>query len=451
MELSAAWVQSLAPDTFANAQKLAMSNAALSDLHIHQTILSGQCAGNGNKIYRLWVDFSNSAMPLSKCSCPSRKKPCKHALALLLAYIYTPHHFTTSATPPEYFTPRKPSKKTALRTDNNKKMVQQLDGITQALTLLEAMAKQGLASIDGKSLSHYTAQIRLLGDFYIPGIQQSLLTMLDNLLIIDTEIMHVTLHENVSRLHAALCRCQRYLQDRLQGKARDTASDIESFIGTAWQLSELKTFGLTMTDAKLIQLAFTVYDNEPLLRYEDIGLWLSLNDGIIYTTRHVRPYTAGTHLHAEDSIETILTIPTLYRYPSENLNPRIRWESAPHAQLPTTDVWSTIMSHAQSDWKSALHTARKQLINPLCHNACYILLTFDALGHVDGNLAIRQNESCITLHSPLYDGFPPTIPTLTALGSQPKSCMLVQITCRNHTLQIAPISLITRTGLIHLQ
>lgn len=41
----------------------------------------GLCKGSGSKPYRTVVDLSG---PAYKCSCPSRKFPCKHALGLLL-------------------------------------------------------------------------------------------------------------------------------------------------------------------------------------------------------------------------------------------------------------------------------------------------------------------------------------------------------------------------------
>ncbi|MFF7383436.1 SWIM zinc finger family protein [Streptomyces griseoluteus] len=46
----------------------------------------GLCKGSGSKPYRTVVDLSDPAGPAYKCSCPSRKFPCKHALGLLLLW-----------------------------------------------------------------------------------------------------------------------------------------------------------------------------------------------------------------------------------------------------------------------------------------------------------------------------------------------------------------------------
>ena len=46
----------------------------------------GQCKGSGSKPYRTVVDIADAAGPAYRCSCPSRKFPCKHALGLLLLW-----------------------------------------------------------------------------------------------------------------------------------------------------------------------------------------------------------------------------------------------------------------------------------------------------------------------------------------------------------------------------
>ncbi|RZM28645.1 MAG: SWIM zinc finger family protein, partial [Sphingomonas sp.] len=42
-------------------------------------LIWGECAGSGANPYRVMADLRDMG---SKCSCPSRKFPCKHALAL---------------------------------------------------------------------------------------------------------------------------------------------------------------------------------------------------------------------------------------------------------------------------------------------------------------------------------------------------------------------------------
>ncbi|MFJ9582878.1 SWIM zinc finger family protein [Streptomyces acidicola] len=46
----------------------------------------GLCKGSGSKPYQTVIDVADFSGPAYKCSCPSRKFPCKHALGLLLLW-----------------------------------------------------------------------------------------------------------------------------------------------------------------------------------------------------------------------------------------------------------------------------------------------------------------------------------------------------------------------------
>ena len=49
-----------------------------------ETLLWGRCQGSGREPYQVSVDLTG---PAYRCSCPSRKFPCKHAIALLLLWV----------------------------------------------------------------------------------------------------------------------------------------------------------------------------------------------------------------------------------------------------------------------------------------------------------------------------------------------------------------------------
>lgn len=55
----------------------------------------GECQGSGAKPYQTQVDLRGSA-PAFKCSCPSRKFPCKHGLALMLLKLQSPASFVAA-------------------------------------------------------------------------------------------------------------------------------------------------------------------------------------------------------------------------------------------------------------------------------------------------------------------------------------------------------------------
>ena len=62
------------------------------------TVLWGACQGSGKDPYLTRVDTSE---PAFKCSCPSRKFPCKHALGLFLLSVQSPGEFQAT-TPPDW-------------------------------------------------------------------------------------------------------------------------------------------------------------------------------------------------------------------------------------------------------------------------------------------------------------------------------------------------------------
>ncbi|WP_240780187.1 SWIM zinc finger family protein, partial [Nonomuraea zeae] len=77
-------VLALAPD--APSQKAAQGVAAPGKWSLRGTtgtVLYGECKGSGAKPYLACVDLTE---PAYRCSCPSRKFPCKHALGLLLMW-----------------------------------------------------------------------------------------------------------------------------------------------------------------------------------------------------------------------------------------------------------------------------------------------------------------------------------------------------------------------------
>lgn len=82
MQLTMEGVLALAPDdSSAKAARGLTSPAKWPLLGADERAAWGECQGSGSKPYQTQVDFNG---PAFRCSCPSRKFPCKHGLALLL-------------------------------------------------------------------------------------------------------------------------------------------------------------------------------------------------------------------------------------------------------------------------------------------------------------------------------------------------------------------------------
>jgi len=60
------------------------------------TLMWGLCAGSGANPYKVAVDLSDNG---SKCTCPSRKHPCKHGIALMWMKVQGSATFASAATP----------------------------------------------------------------------------------------------------------------------------------------------------------------------------------------------------------------------------------------------------------------------------------------------------------------------------------------------------------------
>ena len=95
MQFSAESVLALAPDAAsAKAANGLTKPGQWPLLGANEAALWGECQGSST--YQTQVDLAG---PSFRCSCPSRKFPCKHGLALLLLWAKSPTQFQASAEP----------------------------------------------------------------------------------------------------------------------------------------------------------------------------------------------------------------------------------------------------------------------------------------------------------------------------------------------------------------
>lgn len=79
-----AQVLALAPDTGSAKSARGLANPRTwSDLGSNESLVWGKCQGSARAPYQVTVDLTE---PAFRCTCPSRKLPCKHGLALLLMW-----------------------------------------------------------------------------------------------------------------------------------------------------------------------------------------------------------------------------------------------------------------------------------------------------------------------------------------------------------------------------
>ncbi|MFG6099542.1 SWIM zinc finger family protein [Leptothoe sp. ISB3NOV94-8A] len=94
-------VLALSPDAGSTKRGKSLANVSKWQLlgHAGQAVW-GECKGSGKKPYRTQIDLSE---PAFRCSCPSRKFPCKHALGLFLLLVEQLEAFGNDP-PPDWVT-----------------------------------------------------------------------------------------------------------------------------------------------------------------------------------------------------------------------------------------------------------------------------------------------------------------------------------------------------------
>ncbi|UFS93352.1 SWIM zinc finger family protein [Nocardia huaxiensis] len=183
--MTTAWtadqITALAPDaaSLTAARKL---RGKWSGTGQHGTALWGLCKGSGSRPYQTIVDTSG---PAYKCSCPSRKFPCKHALGLLLTWSEggAPETDTVADFAAEWLAGRaareakKPAPEAKSRTANPATADQRRARVTAGLadldTWLTDQVRTGLAQTDRSIRTFETVAARMV-DAQAPGVAAAL-------------------------------------------------------------------------------------------------------------------------------------------------------------------------------------------------------------------------------------------------------------------------------------
>ena len=99
MNYSVEQIVALAPDAAsAKAGRSLATASKWQNVGQDERAVWGECQGSGAKPYQTVIDLSE---PAFKCSCPSRKFPCKHGLGLFLLVANQPGN-TATTTPPDW-------------------------------------------------------------------------------------------------------------------------------------------------------------------------------------------------------------------------------------------------------------------------------------------------------------------------------------------------------------
>ncbi|MGD1873914.1 MAG: SWIM zinc finger family protein [Mastigocoleus sp.] len=191
-------ILSLAPDASSAKNGRILANLSKwSNLGYNEKAVWGEFKGSGKNPYRTQIDLSE---PAFKCTCPSRKFPCKHGLGLFLLFASelsaSENGNFHGDTPPEWVSDWLDSRiqRKAKKAENIsiakkevdpeaqvKRAQKRLDKVSGGIEDLEVwlrdLIRQGLATVQEKPLSFWDNVAARLVDAQAPGIARIVKSM----------------------------------------------------------------------------------------------------------------------------------------------------------------------------------------------------------------------------------------------------------------------------------
>ncbi len=184
-------VAALSPDDASlKAARGLVSPAKWPTLGASDVAVWGECQGSGSKPYQTQADVSGSG-PTFRCSCPSRKFPCKHGLALLLLQAQQAANFT--APEPNWVTEwlasrqQRAEKKeakaaaapavadpAAIAKREAQRMQRMAAGAQELARWLDDTSRKGLAALSDSDAAAWRTMAARMVDAQAPGLGQRL-------------------------------------------------------------------------------------------------------------------------------------------------------------------------------------------------------------------------------------------------------------------------------------
>jgi hypothetical protein len=405
------------------------------------TWLLAECQGSA--LYQVSIDLVDASAPVGRCTCPSRRFPCKHALGLLLAYLDAP----------ETFAPREPSAdllaRRAARAEKArtpgvaearprkvnvaaraKKVAAQREGLDLLERLLLDLVAGG--PWDSPSgLSRLERQANQMSDAYLPGAR----TMLRRLVLLDVphelpdDVRNALASDLIGQLWATVQKGRGYLDGKRTGDESQAEADavIEELLGHAWKLDELREKGSIRQDLVLLELAFERVDDPAREERVETSHLLDLKDGTIYRAITYRPFKRLAHIPEQPSYAEALAIGEAAVYPGF-VNRRIRWEKGSEQLLPRppSPLQAAFVAAAPA-LDPALAAFRQQLKNPLAPREAVVLIRCARVGRI-GDRVVLEDAKGTRLEAADLPGVAGNLANLVrAAGMIPQPAVLARL------------------------
>ncbi len=242
-------VLALAPDAASAQAARALSQPGKwSGLGRNQRAVWGEQQGGGKDPYRARIDLQG---PVFKCSCPSRKFPCKHCLGLFLALVEEPG-FIAQAAPPAWVAEWLQKHEQGIEAKARKTESQSTpiadpeaqverarrresrvaEGLAELALWLRDLVRQGLAMVLVQPASFFESMAARLVDAQAPGVARRVRGL--HGLGGSGNGRERRLLERIAQLHLLVEGYQRF-----ESLAFETQTDIRSTIGWTVPAEEL--------------------------------------------------------------------------------------------------------------------------------------------------------------------------------------------------------------------
>ena len=402
-QITKEYIEQQAPDL--STIKNGMSLSSKGNFNAHgrneeDNLYFAQCKGSGKNPYYVSADFIVENQPVFRCSCPSRKLPCKHSIGLLQEIVNNAVFPITDA-PTDVLDKRKKQQtrvekaitkgdepvapKKVSKTARIKKMKKQLEGLEVAEKLVSEILNKGVATIDLQTATTYEKIAKELGNYYLSGPQNYIYELIDaieNLKYARTQGSTMDYNAPLSiliKLNALVKKSKSYLNKRVESEEFENEdNELYESLGGAWKLEELNALGLGKEKAELLQLSFYITESNGAKQFVDTGYWMDLETGKINPTYNYRPYKAVNHIKQDDSVFEIIIPEILTHYPGAQ-NERIRWNSFQTRGITDGDIKKC--KNFATDIGIAVKSAKSYLKNTLAKDSFPVCIAYETIGY----------------------------------------------------------------------
>lgn len=444
-----------------------------------RTLIYGDCKGSGKEPYHTSVDVSGDSV-ISRCSCPSRQFPCKHALALMLDFA-SGRTFETGDVPEDIARKREKiekreekakqeasadvspkseeelqkeaqKKKASADSAAKKKIARQMEGLSLVSDFTNEMLSAGLGTVNSGSVSKYKDLTKQLGDYYLNGLQLLLQRFILAVQADKSQSGEKELVEKLVQLDQAAKKCRAWLEKQLESGDFGPKDDIlYEQLGGIWRLDQLEELGLYKENSELVQLSFTVLWDEAAQTETDTAYWIDLSGGVISKTENIRPVKAKKYVHADDSAFELYKVKKLYFYPG-GINRRIRWEEAV-SEPCGPEIPGKVLSFARDGINASVKEAKNELKNTLSDESVAMLIAFDCITvSQEGVMALRKGEESIELReSSEYEGCLKTLRHLPERYCKEGAVLgEIRYSAEDKKVYMVPLAVVTRSAILRL-